>query len=225
MASRTVDGEGDPRQNAAHAVESGLRLGPPGLASAAPHRVSSRPTEVGNFGDQIRGENRDRGHQTTRPPRRRFVGWVRVVWRLLLGSGQRGGGGAGGGRAGRLSRASVEDWLAAECGASGDRSSGVAEIVTVEVSNVLPVFGVGEELGVLLDHAVDGDDMRPVTARAFSSLGVPFSRRQKTRSASGQAWCRGFRSGQPSGRASPPLRPALNAGGGDATGRLIRAGP
>ena len=37
---------------------SALRASP----TAAPRRVSSRPVRVGNFGDQIRGENRDRGH-------------------------------------------------------------------------------------------------------------------------------------------------------------------
>src|SRR5437660_3411049 len=42
---------------------SALRASP----TAAPRRVSSRPVRVGNFGDQIRGENRDRGRFNLEP--------------------------------------------------------------------------------------------------------------------------------------------------------------
>src|SRR5207302_5783912 len=43
---------------------SALRASP----TAAPRRVSSRPVRVGNFGDQIRGENRDRGQVSMPTP-------------------------------------------------------------------------------------------------------------------------------------------------------------
>jgi hypothetical protein len=56
-----------------------------------------------------------------------------------------------------------------------------AEVVVTKIPDVLLVFPIGEEGGILLDHAVDDDDLRLVESRALSSSLVPFSRRQKSR--------------------------------------------